>query len=332
MPARLSSGPLPIWDDYRFFLATCEAGSFSKAAINLEVAQSTLSRRIDHLEEQLGVRLFVRLPTKGVTLTPEGESILDTARQIQSKILEIQSRMLGYDTRMEGPVRISVTDGLAGFWIIPQLAKFQEEHTGVAIEFQCSIEPADARALETDLSIRYQRPEAADLILTKLGSLHFVAWASPEYVEKYGRPTAKEDLLRHRLLEHRSYIYDAGAGEWAEWFDLADAAGTKVFHTNSTATLVSAIRNGVGIGLLPTYACECVEGIIPLNVDLRTRSDIWLTYHPNLQGNARVRAVRSWLKCLFDSVAWPWFQDEFHPPRFPTNSIAMTENGYSRTF
>ena len=55
MPARLFPGPFPSWDDYRYFLATSEAGSFTKAASDLGVTQSTLSRRIDHLEQQLGV-------------------------------------------------------------------------------------------------------------------------------------------------------------------------------------------------------------------------------------------------------------------------------------
>ena len=320
MPAKLSPGLLPSWDDYRFFLAASEAGSFSKAASDLRVAQSTLSRRIEHLEEQLGISLFIRLPTKGVTLTPEGESILETAQEIQSKIFYIQSKMVGYDERLEGPVRISVTDGLAGFWFVPQLAEFREKNPRIGIEFQCSMEPIDARALETDLSVRYQRPEAADLILTRLGSLHFVPWASPGYLERIGRPNSTEDLLQHCLWEHRSYIYDAHDEEWNDWFDLERSAEIPVFHTNSTATLVSAIQNGLGIGLLPTYACECVDGIIPLDLDLKTRSDIWLTYHSNLKETARVREVRDWLKSLFDKHAWPWFRDEFHPPHVPVAS------------
>ena len=79
MPAQLSSGPFPSWDDYRFFLATSDAGSFTKAAKDLGVTQPTLSRRIEHLEQQLGARLFVRTKA-GVALTPEGKSILQAAR------------------------------------------------------------------------------------------------------------------------------------------------------------------------------------------------------------------------------------------------------------
>ena len=318
MKDQLSPGPFPSWDDFRFFLATSSAGSFSKAANELGVTQPTISRRIENLEHRLGVRLFDRLPN-GVALTTEGESILDAARHIENTVLEIQRNVHGSDKRMEGTVRISVTDGLATYWLTPQLGKLQERHPGISIEFQCSIEPADALKMETDLSIRYQRPEAADLIAVKLGTMHFVPWASPDYIERNGAPTTPQELLRHRLLDHRSYDRDREFGVWNDWFALAHVANLISYVTNSSASMLSAIQSGLGIGMLPTYVCECVDGIVPLSLDLRTSSDIWLTYHPNIQGTARVREVIDWIKSAFDNKTWPWFRDDFHPPKVPPN-------------
>jgi hypothetical protein len=54
-----------------------------------------------------------------------------------------------------------------------------------------------------------------------------------------------------------------------------------------------------------------------LSLDLRTYSEIWLTFHPSIQSTARVRAVIDWIRSLFDHSAWPWFRDEFHPPKVP---------------
>ena len=187
MPATLSPGPFPSWDDYRYFLATSEAGSFTKAAGNLGVTQSTLSRRIEHLEQQLGVRLFVRSQS-GVALTTEGKNILGAAREIEAKILEIQGSLIGSDKRLEGTVRISVTDGLATFWMAPRLADFQMNNPGIAIEFQCSIEPADALRMEAELSIQSEEPDLLELISVKLGTLHFMPWASTGYLERHGEP------------------------------------------------------------------------------------------------------------------------------------------------
>lgn len=314
MKDQLSPGPFPSWDDFRFFLATSSAGSFSKAANELGVTQPTISRRIENLEHRLGVRLFDRLPN-GVALTTEGESILDAARHIESTVLEIQRNVHGSDKRMEGTVRISVTDGLATYWLTPQLNRLLERHPGISIEFQCSIEPADALKMETDLSIQSGLPQAADLIAMKLGTMHFVPWASPDYIERNGAPTTPEELLRHRLLDHS--IYYKEEGDWNDWFALARAANLISYKTNSSASMLSAIQSGLGIGMLPTYVGECVEGIVPLSLDLRTYSEIYLTYHPNIQGTARVREVINWIKSLFDDRSSLWFQDEFHPPKVP---------------
>ncbi len=312
MPARLSPGPFPSWDDYRYFLATSEAGSFTKAASELGVTQPTLSRRIEHLEQQLGVRLFVRLQT-GVTLTAEGKGILGAAREIGAKILEIQGSLIGSDKRLEGTVRISVTDGLATFWIAPRLADFQRNNPRIAIDFQCSIEPADALRMEAELSIHSVFPESLDLISVKLVTLHFIPWASKGYLQRHGEPSDSTELLQHRLMDHD--IYHADKGDWSEWFGLARAANLISFKTNSSAALVSAIQNGAGIGLLPTYSCECVEGIVPLSLDLKTYSEIRLVYHPYLRETPRVQIVIDWVKDLFDQDTYPWFRDEFHPPK-----------------
>jgi len=312
MPAKLSPGPFPSWDDYRFFLATSEAGSFTKAANELGVTQSTLSRRIEHLEQQLGVRLFVRLKT-GVVLTPEGESILHAAREIESRILEIQRNMLGSDKRLDGTDRISVTDGLATYWLTPAVPAFHLRHPGILIEFNCSTEPADPLRMEAELVVRFTEPKEADLVAVRLGTLHFVHWASAEYLKHHGVPQSPEDLLRHQLLDHSDYYHDDG--DWRSWFALARAAELIRYRCNSSSALLNAIKNGVGIGLLPTYVCEVAEGIIPIALDVRTHSNFWLVYHPELRETARVRAVVDWVRSLFDKKAWPWFRDEFHPPK-----------------
>ncbi len=311
MPTQLTPGLFPSWDDFRFFLAVSEAGSFSKTATNLGVTQSTISRHVEHLEQQLGVHLFDRLPN-GTALTSEGESILDAVRAIEKRVIEIRRNILGSDQLMEGTVRISATDGLATYWLTPQLPALLNEHPGISIEINCSLEPADALRMETDLSIRFRRPREANLIAVKLGTLHFVPWASSAYVQRHGMPHTPEEFLRHQLLDHFAYHEDEG--DWTSWFALARVANLIRYRTSSSASMLSAIRNGVGIGLLPTYACEVVSDIVPIVLDVRTHSHIWLVYHPSLRDMPRTRVVIDWVRSLFDEDVWPWFREEFHPP------------------
>lgn len=318
---------LSNWDDIRLFLEVTKSGSFSKAARQLHTTQPTLSRRIESLEAGLGLRLFDRLPG-GVALTAEGERIIEAAQRIEDAVVNLQRHALASGGCMEAPVRISLTDGLATFWLAPQLRQLQEIQPAISVEFQCSLEPADLLHMESDLSIRFSQPEAQDLVAARLGTLHGLPWASRDYLERHGWPTSTDDLLRHRLLDHGFY-HHPGSGCDA-WLNLLRKAQERGPSTNSSASLLSAVQNGVGIALLPTYFCEFAEGILPLDLGLRTRADIWLTYHPNVRGTARVRVVIDWVRSLFDQTAWPWFREAFHAPdpRPITSSLSGLEKGH----
>jgi len=308
---RLTPSPFDSWDDLRFFLVTTQKGSLAKAASHIGVTQPTVSRRIEGLEERLGVRLFDRL-SSGVALTVEGESILDAAKLIEEKVLEIQLNVSGLDKRMEGKVRVSVTDGFASYWMAPRLHTFQELYPNIEFELLCSVQPADALKWETDIAIQFRRPSGADLVATRVATFHFIPWASSEYLARHGTPRSAEDLLNHRLLDH--FAYHGDDGDWSDWYRLANVANRISYRTNSSAALLNAVQSGLGIALLPTYSADCVAGVVPLDIGVRTRSDVWLSYHPALRGTARYRASIDWIKGLFDRNLWVWFRDEFHSP------------------
>ncbi len=304
--------PFSNWDDLRFFLETAKAGSFSKAAKWLHTTQATISRRILNLEERLDARLFDRLPS-GVVLTPEGEAILETVRHIEDAVFKIHRRVLGSDRRLAGPVRISAPDGLTTFLLAPSLGRLHEAYPSISVEFQCSTQPCDILASESDLSVQCRKPESPELVAIKLGTAHGVPWAAPGYLERFGLPATAEDLLHHRLLDNEHYQYLDE--EFSAWSSLLRAAKGRRFWTNSSPSLLAAVQGGVGIALLPTYICEFVDDIVPLDLDVRARIGIWLAYHPNVKGAARVRAVIDWIRDTFDQEDWPWFSDEFRLPR-----------------
>jgi len=83
--------------------------------------------------------------------------------------------------------------------------------------------------------------------------------------------------------------------------------------------MLNAIKNGVGIGFLQTYVCELAEGIVPIALDVRTHSNSWLANHAELRERAPVRTVIDWVKSRFDQDTYPWFRDEYHPPKCAGN-------------
>lgn len=310
----LTPSPFQSWDDLRYFLVTTQKGSLAKAASHIGVTQPTVSRRIESLEERLGVRLFDRLPS-GVALTMEGKSILDATKLIEEKVLEIQMNVSGLDKRLEGNVRVSVTDGFAAYWITPRLHTFQKMYPGISFEMLCSVEPTDALKWETDIRIQFSEPSDPDLIAIRVATFHFIPWASPNYLTRRGTPRNIEDLQNHRLLDHLAYHYDDG--DWSAWRGLPDVESRVCYRSNSSAALLSAVQSGLGIALLPTYSLDCVSGVVPLDIDIRTHSNVWLSYHPALRGTPRFDVAIKWIKSLFDNDLWMWFRDEFHPPQYP---------------
>lgn len=307
------------WDDFRIFLVTAKAGSFSGAARQLRSTQPTVSRRIDCLERRLAVRLFDRR-LSGVALTADGESVLKSVRQIEQAVGEISRNVLYTDAGMSGEVSISLPDGFATFWFAPNLGRLHDRHPGISVEFICSTEPSDPMALESDLSIRFRQPKAQNLIVTRLGYLHAVPWAAPGYLERQGTPSSPEDLRRHRLLDHEFYHYISP--DCDDWLTLLRRTGQRRIWTNSSASLLSAAQAGSGIALLPTYFCRFAEGILPLDLGIRTSSPIYLTFHPKVRDSARARAVIDWIRDLFDPEAQPWFREAFHPPEAAQGNAA----------
>lgn len=311
------------WDDFRIFLVTAKAGSFSGAARQLRTTQPTISRRIESLEQRLATRLFDR-GLSGVSLTAEGTSVLESVRRIDQEVREIQRRVLYSGSNLTGEVRISLPDGFATFWLAPKLGRLHDRHAGISVEFQCSTERGDLLDLESDLSIWFREPREKNLIFVRLGYLHAVLWAAPSYLERYGTPSSLEDLRQHRLLDHE--FYEHVTPECDAWLTQLRRPGQRRIWTNTSASLLSAAQAGSGIALLPTYFCEFAKGIVPLDLGLKTRNDIFLTYHPNVRDSARGRAVIDWIRSLFDPDVWPWFRDSFHPPEAGSDGVLPFPN------
>ena len=96
--------------------------------------------------------------------------------------------------------------------------------------------------------------------------------------------------------------------------NLPSIEGIVALRTNTSTAHGRAIELGMGIGGLPTYIMALGSDLIPIDIGVRHQVDIWMTYHPDARGVARVSFFIDWLKTLFDPKRYPWFADEFiHP-------------------
>jgi len=300
------------WDDFRVFLEVVRASSFNRAAARLKMTQPTVSRRLVRLESRLGVRLFNR-DRRGTNLTPEGQRIFDEASAAQVALTRAASQATASSERLTGDCKLSVTDGLAAYWISHFLASFFERFPGVELQMFGAQDGSTAQPEMFDLQIHHHERGEAEPSALRLGTVHFMPFASRDYLARRGTPRSLDDLGRHRLIDFTLYLADMGS--WASWArDSASGVRTAAF-TNLSAFLTEAVRNGAGIALLPTYAALADENLVPLDIGLRFRTPLHLVRQHDAAKKAPVRTTIDYLRaCVFDRKAMPWFRDGFVPP------------------
>jgi DNA-binding transcriptional LysR family regulator len=300
------------WDDLRLFNAVARTSSFRKAATALRTSSSTVTRRMERLEQTLGFRLFDRLPD-GVALTAEGRSVHAAALEMERASRQLRA-YLDQDITTRGVVRCAVTEGLGTFWVLPHVAEFNRANPYTMVDLQVSMESADVLRMEADVAIQLSKPNRPELIAARLGRLHIYPFAARSYVEAYGLPNDLSDIAKHRIVHQVAPQLDDAA--LARALKLESLEGIVMVRTNSSTAHFYAIELGVGLGGLPTYALALGADVIPVDIGLQFSLDIWMTYHPDARSVRRVSVFIDWLRTLFNPARYPWFRDEFiHPSK-----------------
>jgi DNA-binding transcriptional LysR family regulator len=299
------------WDDLRLFLVCAEQRSFRKAADVLGLTNTTIMRRLDRLEAELGFALFVRHQA-GLLLSDEGRTILDDVRQMERLSFNVFRRVAQTGDNPTGIVRVAVTEGPGTYWVLPKLIDFQRTYRMLTVDLRCAMEQADVSRLEADIAIQFDKPNDPDLIVTRLGRLHIYPFASQEYERSYGLPTSKADFRHHRIVQQVAPQLDESA--YARGLGLDSVAGIVGIRTNSSTATLYAVERGAGIGFLPTCAIALGAPLVPVDVGIRHHLDFWLTYHPEFRRSERHVVVIDWLRRIFDPKIHACFRDEFiHP-------------------
>jgi len=336
MPQHLHRGAAPLqrrrteetlnasWQDLHAFLLCTRHQSFRNAAEALGLTGTTLMRKIDRLEEELGFKLFLR-DQSGLSLSDEGRALLFDVEQMERLSFNI-FRRASMSTEINGSVRVAVTEGPGISWILPRLIDFQKTYRMIMVDLRCAMEQADVSRLEADISIQLARPTNPDLIVTKLGRHHIYAFASEAYRDAYGLPTSLADLKNHRIVKQHGVQLDETG--YARILGLDSLEGIVGISTNSSVAVLYAIERGAGIGFLPTSVMALGAPVVPIDLGINYHMDLWLTYHKEFRNSDRHKIVIDWLKKIFDPRTYPCFSDEFIHPNELISLMAETRRNF----
>ena len=276
------------WNKARAFLVTAEEGSLSAAARALGMAQPTLGRQVDGLEQELDIVLFERVG-RGLKLTPSGLELLDHVRAMGDAASKVSLTAMGQSQSIDGSICIAASETYAALVLPAIIAKLRRLEPGIMVEVVASNSPSDLRRREADIAIRNFRPTEPDLIAKKIRDIPARLYASSEYLDRIGRPKLPYDL------RNAEFINLDNNGMLMNGLNTMGMSLTKANFpvlAENYNVMWEMVKQGVGIGILDGNigdAEQMVERVLP---DLEPLMfPIWLVAHRELNTSRRIRMV-----------------------------------------
>ena len=285
------------WDKVRIFFAAAEAGSFTHAGTSLGLSQSAVSRQVSALENELKIPLFHR-HARGLILTEQGELLFRTAREVLQKLEQTRARLTDSREKPNGELKITANVGLGTHWLTPRLGEFIDQFPEISLQVILTDDELDLAMREADAALRLRQPVQGDLIQRKLFTVHFHAYASPDYLKRFGQLKTLDELSEHRLLKFGgtlpAHLLDLN------WHLTAGRnprePRSASFVVNNLTALVRSCQRGFGIAILPDYLVESDSGLVQLlSSEQMPELDCYLVFAEEMKGVARVQVFRDFI-------------------------------------
>ena len=284
------------WEDLRYVLALRRAGSLGAAARSLKCESSTASRRLAALEAALGVQLVVRTP-EGMTLNAAGISVADLAETIDRGVTELERTIGGEDSRPEGVVKLATTDTVASF-LMAGLIPLRDEYPKIQVQLVVGNAGHDLLRKEADVAVRMYRDQNPSLVTRKIGEVGWSLYAARSLVERTGCaiPLDPSALSGLPVIRFGEGLAKSTAGVWLAENTRADDV---VLSGTSVASVINAVKAGLGVSLLPCFTAHDDTSLVRLTPVVVARVEAFLVIPPEHRGTLRVRLVMDAVTALF---------------------------------
>jgi DNA-binding transcriptional LysR family regulator len=291
------------------FVRVVEKGSFSAAAVELNLTPSAVSKQVSRLEAELGVRLINR-STHDFSLTEAGKIYHERCLKILHEIDQARDAVQEANATLSGTLKLHVTPGTGQLMILPHLNRFLREHPGLSVDLHIEPDYVDVLQNGLDLSIRSGTDDDTNLRYTSiecrpLASVRYLVCAAPDYFRRKGKPKEPRDLARHDCI---IYASQPSADRW--WF--SDKGKRYAVHVTGRlrADDWSAVHNAAldGVGIARLLALEAMPSIshdqLEVIFERQTICDrrLW-AFFPRTRHTPR--KVAAFLECLAKAFGVP---------------------------
>ncbi|WP_439372845.1 transcriptional regulator GcvA [Bradyrhizobium sp. PMVTL-01] len=287
---------LPSLNGLRAFEAAARHLSFTLAASELNVTQTAISHQIRRLEEELGIRLFIR-QNRALALTPEARDYLPGVRAAFNDLRLATDRLLRKDD--DKVLTVSTLASLAAKWLLPRLADFQEQHPGIDVRITTSTSLVDFQRDDVDAAIRYGRGQWPGLRADWLMADELFPVCSPSLLRGEKPLRRPEDLRNHPLL-HTS---NANSDDWRLWLTAAGLPANIAQHPGITFDMIfmtiQAAIDGIGVAMGRTSYVQddIAKGrlVVPFKIALPADAGFYLVAPDGRRETPKLTAFRQWL-------------------------------------
>jgi LysR family transcriptional regulator for bpeEF and oprC len=284
------------------FVQVVDAGGFTRAAENMQLPKATVSTLVQALESALAVKLLHRT-TRQVSVTSDGAAYYERCLRILSDVREAEESLSNNRASPSGRLRVDVSTGMANDLIIPALPDFFQRYPDIRLDLGCSDRAVDLIEEGVDCAIRGGNLPDSALIARRIGVLHFVIAGTPEYLNKYGRPTHPNQLADHRCINY----FSSKTGKTMDWdFVRGDEtiliAVPACLAVNDSTVYTTAGLQGLGLVQMASYKIDTLvaSGQMELVLEDWTSEPmpINIVYPENRHLSAKVRVFVEWVADL----------------------------------
>lgn len=295
------------YEEIEAFVRTIESGSFTQAAKQLGLSKSATSRRLSDLEDRLGTQLVLRT-TRSLSLTEAGEALFQRAVGLLADWNEAESDAASENCALAGRIRLAAPLSFGVKYLGPAILDFLALHPDVTFDIDFSDRQIDLISEGIDVAIRIGQLTDSSLVARKLAPIEMLAAASPDYLDRKGRPETPQELnnfteLRYTNKSQKVWRYTGPKGVSGEI-----EMNSKLTANNGTFLTEAAIA-GRGVTIEPAFLlCDAVRsGKLEIILPDYTWSEVtaYAVYPPTRHLSLRVRTWVNFLVERFKGTP-PW--------------------------
>ena len=285
------------WHELRMVLAVARSGSLSGAARQLGTSHPTVFRRIRLLEQRLGAQLFEKSAT-GYVPTVLGDMVITAAEKMAFEVDSLDVQLGNGKDQPRGTLRLTCSDTVYSFVLVQLLAKFRKRFPGVTVEVIVTNEFVNLEYQDIDIAFRSSRRTSQNLYGIKLSDLLLNVHGHRD------NPALMESPVRLGDYDWIGFDESMTLTELSNFLREFDLERKVVFRVNSLIGACDAVRQNIGLAMLPTYVGKSVADIVPVkSPDCTVRSELWMVSTRTQQRKPLIRMFFEFIENEMSSIS-----------------------------